>query len=48
MAAHAAVLALRRVVYHAAFKADAWKDVRIEASMIKLYGAEMATEIRII
>ena len=33
------------MVYDAAFKADAGKDVRTEASMIKLYATEMATEV---
>ena len=33
------------MVYDAAIKADAGKDVRTEASMVKLYGTEMATEI---
>ncbi len=37
--------ACRLMVYDAAAKADAGKDVRTEASMIKLYGTEMATEI---
>ena len=37
--------AQRLMVYDAAFKADAGKDVRMEASMVKLYGTEMATEI---
>src|SRR4029077_2882508 len=31
--------------YDAAAKADAGRDVRMEASMVKLYGTEMATEI---
>ena len=35
----------RLMVYDAAAKADAGKDVRTEASMIKLFGSEMATEI---
>jgi alkylation response protein AidB-like acyl-CoA dehydrogenase len=37
--------ACRLMVYDAAAKADAGKDVRMEASMVKLYGSEMATEI---
>lgn len=37
--------ACRLMVYDAAFKADAGKDVRTEASMVKLYGTEMATEV---
>jgi acyl-CoA dehydrogenase len=37
--------ACRLMVYDAAAKADAGKDVRMEASMVKLYGTEMATEI---
>ena len=37
--------ALRLMVYDAAFKADAGKDVRTEASMVKLFGTEMATRI---
>ena len=37
--------ACRLMVYDAAAKADAGKDVRTEASMVKLYGTEMATEI---
>ncbi len=37
--------ACRLMVYDAAAKADAGKDVRMEASMIKLWGTEMATEI---
>jgi acyl-CoA dehydrogenase len=37
--------ACRLMVYDAATKADAGKDVRTEASMVKLYGTEMATEI---
>jgi alkylation response protein AidB-like acyl-CoA dehydrogenase len=37
--------ACRLMVYDAAAKADAGKDVRAEASMVKLYGSEMATEI---
>ena len=37
--------ACRLMVYDAAAKADAGKDVRMEASMIKLYGTEMATEV---
>jgi acyl-CoA dehydrogenase len=37
--------ACRLMVYDAAAKADAGKDVRTEASMVKLYGSEMATEI---
>ncbi len=36
--------ACRLMVYDAATKADAGKDVRTEASMVKLYGSEMATE----
>lgn len=36
--------ACRLMVYDAAAKADAGKDVRTEASMVKLYGTEMATE----
>ncbi len=36
--------ACRLMVYDAAAKADAGKDVRTEASMIKLWGTEMATE----
>ncbi|MGE0223232.1 MAG: acyl-CoA dehydrogenase family protein [Acetobacteraceae bacterium] len=36
--------ALRLMVYDAAAKADAGKDVRTEASMIKVWGTEMATE----
>src|SRR6201985_1753208 len=36
--------ACRLMVYDAAAKADAGKDVRMEASMVKLYGTEMATE----
>ncbi len=37
--------ALRLMVYDAAAKADAGKDVRTEASMIKVWGTEMATEV---
>ena len=37
--------ALRLMVYDAAAKADAGKDVRMEASMIKVWGTEMATEV---
>lgn len=37
--------ACRLMVYDAAAKADAGKDVRMEASMIKLWGTEMATEV---
>jgi acyl-CoA dehydrogenase len=37
--------ALRLMVYDAAMKADAGKDVRTEASMIKVFGTEMATEV---
>jgi len=37
--------ACRLMVYDAAAKADAGQDVRAEASMVKLYGTEMATEI---
>jgi len=37
--------ACRLMVYDVAAKADAGKDVRMEASMVKLYGTEMATEI---
>jgi alkylation response protein AidB-like acyl-CoA dehydrogenase len=37
--------ACRLMVYDAATKADAGKDVRTEASMVKLYGTEMATEV---
>lgn len=36
--------ACRLMVYDAAAKSDAGKDVRTEASMVKLYGTEMATE----
>jgi acyl-CoA dehydrogenase len=36
--------ACRLMVYDAATKADADRDVRTEASMVKLYGTEMATE----
>ena len=36
--------ACRLMVYDAAAKVDAGQDVRMEASMIKLYGTEMATE----
>ncbi len=36
--------ACRLMVYDAAAKSDAGKDVRAEASMVKLYGTEMATE----
>jgi acyl-CoA dehydrogenase len=37
--------ACRLMVYDAAAKADAGKDVRMEASMVKLWGTEMATEV---
>ncbi len=37
--------ACRLMVYDAATKADAGRDVRTEASMIKLYSTEMASEI---
>src|ERR1700676_4431523 len=37
--------ACRLMVYDAAAKSDAGKDVRMEASMVKLYGTEMATEV---
>jgi acyl-CoA dehydrogenase len=37
--------ALRLMVYDAAAKADAGKDVRTEASMIKVMGTELATEV---
>ncbi|HTW71638.1 MAG TPA: acyl-CoA dehydrogenase family protein [Acetobacteraceae bacterium] len=37
--------ACRLMVYDAAAKTDAGQDVRTEASMVKLYGTEMATEI---
>jgi acyl-CoA dehydrogenase len=37
--------ACRLMVHDAAAKADAGKDVRTEASMIKVFGTEMATEI---
>jgi alkylation response protein AidB-like acyl-CoA dehydrogenase len=37
--------ACRLMVYDVAAKADAGRDVRMEASMVKLYGTEMATEI---
>lgn len=37
--------ACRLMVYDAATKADAGKDVRTEASMVKLYATEMATEV---
>src|SRR5271168_622024 len=37
--------ACRLMVYDAAAKADAGKDVRMEASMVKLWGTEMVTEI---
>lgn len=37
--------ACRLMVYDAATKADAGRDVRTEASMVKLYGTEMATEV---
>jgi acyl-CoA dehydrogenase len=37
--------ACRLMVYDAATKADAGKDVRTEASMVKLFGTEMATEV---
>jgi acyl-CoA dehydrogenase len=36
--------ACRLMVYDAAAKSDAGRDVRTEASMVKLYGTEMATE----
>ena len=36
--------ACRLMVYDAAEKVDAGKDVRMEASMVKLFGTEMATE----
>ena len=36
--------ACRLMVYDAAAKVDAGNDVRTEASMVKLYGTEMATE----
>jgi alkylation response protein AidB-like acyl-CoA dehydrogenase len=36
--------ACRLMVYDAATKYDAGKDVRTEASMVKVYGTEMATE----
>ena len=36
--------ACRLMVYDAAARQDAGKDVRTEASMVKLYGTEMATE----
>lgn len=36
--------ACRLMVYDAAAKADAGNDVRTEASMVKLFGTEMATE----
>jgi len=36
--------ACRLMVYDAAAKSDAGTDVRTEASMVKLYGSEMATE----
>src|SRR5215469_12519826 len=36
--------ACRLMVYDAATKSDAGRDVRTEASMVKLYGTEMATE----
>jgi len=36
--------ACRLMVYDAASKSDAGRDVRTEASMVKLYGTEMATE----
>jgi alkylation response protein AidB-like acyl-CoA dehydrogenase len=36
--------ACRLMVYDAAAKSDGGKDVRTEASMVKLYGTEMATE----
>ena len=39
--------ACRLMVYDAAAKADAGRDVRTEASMLKVYGTEMATEISI-
>jgi acyl-CoA dehydrogenase len=37
--------AMRLMVYDAAMKADAGRDVRTEASMIKVWGTEMATEV---
>ena len=37
--------ACRLMVYDAAAKADAGQDVRMEASMIKVFGTEMATEV---
>jgi acyl-CoA dehydrogenase len=37
--------ACRLMVYDAAAKADAGQDVRTEASMVKLFGTEMATEV---
>lgn len=37
--------ACRLMVYDAAAKADAGKDVRTEASMVKLFGTEMATDV---
>ncbi len=37
--------ACRLMVYDAATKADAGRDVRTEASMVKLYATEMATEV---
>jgi acyl-CoA dehydrogenase len=40
----AKIHACRLMVYDAAAKSDAREDVRTEASMVKLYGTEMATE----
>ena len=37
--------ACRLMVYDAAAKSDAGKDVRTEASMVKLFGTEMATDV---
>ena len=37
--------ALRLMVMHAADKQDKGQDVRTEASMVKVYGTDMATEI---
>jgi acyl-CoA dehydrogenase len=37
--------ACRLMVYDAAAKADAAREIRQEASMIKLYATEMATEV---
>ena len=37
--------ALKKTPNDAAAKADAGEDVRMEASMVKLWGTEMATEI---